>query len=299
MKIVITGASGFVGSHLVRRLRKDGIEVSAIVRASTDTESLRAQGVDVFVYQDDGVALYDYYKKQAFDGCVHLAACFVKHHTTDQVGTLIDANLKFGAHCLEAAAKAGVPWFVNTGTFWQHYENHVYSPVNLYAATKQAFESLAGYYLETTTLQFVTLMLNDTYGPDDKRFKIMNLWDRHSRTQEVLVMSPGEQFIDIVYIDDVVEAYCQMIRLLDQGKGAAFRGRQFAVSSGNFITLKDLADLFSGIVKRPLKIDWGKRPYQAHEIMVPWNQGEPVPGWHARVGLEDGIRETFCKEGTT
>lgn len=297
-KIVVTGASGFVGKHLVRRLCAEGYAVSAIVRPSTDVIALETMGIDIYEHQNDAVALYDYFKAQQVEGCIHLASTYSRNHTTAQVNSLLDTNLKFGTQCLEAAAQAGLQWFVNTGTFWQHYENHVYSPVNLYAATKQAFESIMTYYQETTPLQIMTLMLSDTYGPEDSRSKIMNLWDQYSQNGNILGMSPGEQFVDIVYIDDVVDAYLRLLKLLETGKGAQLRGRQFAIGSGNMVSLKALATIFSEVVKRPLKINWGELPYHAREVMIPWNQGDAVPGWKAKIGFEEGIQRTFCRKDT-
>lgn len=69
---------------------------------------------------------------------------------------------------LEACKKAETKWFLNTGTIWQNYnvsdKSDEYNPVDLYAASKQAFITMAKYYTETSKLRFCTLKLCDTYG---------------------------------------------------------------------------------------------------------------------------------------
>ena len=90
----------------------------------------------------------------------------------------------------------GVSKIINTGTFWQHYENREYSPTCLYAATKQAFESILHYYVEAKFLMIITLILFDSYGPSDPRPKLFSLLQEARQSEKVIAMSPGEQKID-------------------------------------------------------------------------------------------------------
>ena len=69
----------------------------------------------------------------------------------------MSSNITFGTQLVEAMVANGCYQFVNTGTSWQHYENDEYNPVNLYAATKQAFEDILRYYVETSALRVITL----------------------------------------------------------------------------------------------------------------------------------------------
>src|SRR4051812_1833664 len=78
------------------------------------------------------------------DVVFHLASLFVSDHRVQDVQNLVESNLLFGTQLLEAMAQAGVKRIINTGTSWQCPH-----PFNLYAATKQAFESILGYYVST------------------------------------------------------------------------------------------------------------------------------------------------------
>lgn len=291
MKILVTGATGFIGKHLSKKLLKEGNSIYTIIRKQSARENLERNNIKCFIDNNSTEDMIEYFKSKKFDGVIHLASCFIVEHKPEQIGELIDSNLSFSTRVLEAATRSNVKWFINTGTFWQHYENRDYSPVNLYAATKQAFESIADYYVETSKINFVTLKLNDTYGPEDPRPKIFSLWKKIVETGETLGMSPGEQLIDITYIDDVVDAYVRMIKLLKNDDAKEFRGKSFAVSSGNPLKLRELAEVFSKVTNRKLNIIWGERPYRKREVMVPWNKGENVPGWSPKVSLEEGIKQ--------
>lgn len=293
MKLVLTGITGFIGRHLSRRLAGDGYKIYAIIQYKEDKAKLEKNHIKCFVDNNSNEELFNFFKWEKFDGVVHLASRFIIEHKIEDICDLINSNILFATRILEVSVRTGVRWFINTGTLWQHYENKEYSPVNLYAATKQALEAIAQYYIETSSLNFVTLQLADTYGREDTRPKILNLWDKIANTQEVLPMSPGGQLMDMVYIDDVVSAYIRMIRLLEKDASKRFKGKIFAVSSGNPILLKELAGLFSQIVDKKLNIKWAGRLYRKREVMVPWNKGKRVPGWAPKVSLEEGIARAF------
>ena len=191
---------------------------------------------------------------------------------------------------MECATQAKIKWFINTGTFWQNYQNANYSPVNLYAATKQAFESIAKYYIDTNQIKFATLRLSDTFGPNDTRPKIFNIWNKIAKSGDTLDMSPGEQLIDISFIDDIVAAFTLIAKHLHANLPEVPNGSVYAVKAEKRYTLIQLAALYEQATKTKLNINWGARPYREREVMMPWADGVLVPGWKAKVKIEDGIK---------
>lgn len=278
------------------RALKEGYGVSAILRNPTARDALEKMNVSCFINEGVFAEMLDYFKRENFTGVVHCASRFQTEHKAKDIGDLVDSNVRFPTTLLECSAEAGVKWFIHTGTFWQHYDNCDYSPVNLYAATKQAFESIAQYYLETSSINFLTLKLNDTYGPNDTRPKIFNLWKRIGETGESLEMTEGEQLIDIVHVSDVVGAYFRAMDLLQHDETRTLNGKSFAVSSGNPVRLRELAEIYTKVTGSTLNIEWGKRPYRHREVMVPWNKGRCIPGWRPQVSLEEGIASLFRNE---
>lgn len=292
MKLLISGATGFIGNHLVKRLLKEKHKVSVIQRPSTKTDALPKK-VSVYTFDGDISKLTVYMEQEKFDGVIHLASLFLAQHKSEDIKNLIESNLFFGTALLEASSKSKTSWFINTGTFWQHYKNKKYSPVNLYAASKQAFETLADYYIETTPLNFVTIQLSDTFGPGDTRPKIFNLLSKTSITKEILDMSPGKQLLDINYIENIIDGYIKMISLLAKKDGVKLRGKVFALQAPKRVTLQELVSIFEKITKTKLAINWGGRVYRDREVMVPWKKGLPIPRFKPKYSLEDGIRKTL------
>lgn len=284
MRILVTGATGFIGTNLTRELKKNN-ELFILGQFEGDPEKLGLPGI---VMTDDIQRLADYIKTNEIEGIIHLASLYLTVHTPEQIKDLVLSNVYFGTAVLEAASLAGtVKWFLNTGSIWQNYnvKGNDYNPVNLYAATKQAFIDMAKYYSDVCGIRFCTLKLCDTYGPNDTRRKIFKLFKDYSESGEVLKMSPGEQLIDLLYITDIVSGFTQLVHLLSSDIELK---DEYVLSSGRQIPLKELANLFIQVSGRKLNIEWGGLPYRKREVMIPW-KGEIVPGWKAQVNVRDGI----------
>jgi nucleoside-diphosphate-sugar epimerase len=297
-RVLVTGGTGFVGSRLVKRLVQDGRDVH-VTSIPDDNFSLLAPVLDrVTIHLHDGSTggMSDIVAAAAPDTVFHLASLFLAQHEPADIEPLVRSNVLFATQLVDAMARHGVHNLVNTGTSWQHYENRDYSPVCLYAATKMAFEAILAFYTESTRLQAITLKLFDTYGPGDPRPKLLHLLGRVSREQMALEMTPGNQLIDLVYIDDVVEAFVMAARRVEGGEGIG-RHERFAVSSGRPLSLRELVEHFGRAAGTGMPIIWGRRPYRPREIMTPWHGGTPLPGWEPKIGLEEGLRRLLEHDG--
>lgn len=259
--VIVTGATGFVGSHLTKALVNQGVCVHAIVRPTSDLSSLQQleqKMIRVHVHDEkrDFKEIFgDIIEEAKPDVVFHLASMVVGNPTDEKVEALLQSNINFGVDLLEAMKKYGVRHLVNTGTSWQHYHNADYDPVNLYAATKQAFEDLIDYYVQACGFKVINLHLFDNYGPNDKRKKLLNLMKDAVRQKQVLHMTPGQQQIDLVYIDDVVRAFLLAGRYLAEGK-YQYCGT-YAVSSGHPVPLRNLVKECNKVIGGRLMINWG------------------------------------------
>jgi nucleoside-diphosphate-sugar epimerase len=289
-RALLTGASGFVGAALARRLLADGWEVHLLLREGSSTASLPPEGPQLRLHRHDGstLQLIGIMRAAAPQAVFHLASLFLAVHKAEDVDRLINSNLLFSTQLVEAMAACGVRHLVNTGTSWEHYEDADYNPVCLYAATKQAFSALLRYYVEVHGLRVVTLKLFDTYGAGDTRPKVLNLLKRVALEGTSLGMSPGGQLVDLVYIDDVVEAFLMAYEQLADGRQQAAM-EEYGVSCGNPLPLRDVAALYARVSGKPLDIEWGGRPYREREVMVPWHSYRGVPGWQPKVSLAQGL----------
>jgi len=288
LRAIVTGASGFIGSHLIEHLHRAGWQVAVISRNSS-AQKLQGHSAISAVYSYSGQTseVNDALEHFRPDVVFHLSSLFLAQHDSAQVEPLVSSNILFGAQLLDAMRLAGVTALVNAGTAWQNFTSDVYDPVNLYAATKQAFEDIALYYVRTSGLRAITLRLFDSYGPGDTRRKLLALLLDALKNGQELGMSPGEQLLDLVYIDDICSAFLWAADLIRSqlSPGAAV----YAVSSDDRRTLREVVEALAQVAGRKVPVLFNVRPYREREVMVPWS-GPQLPGWSAKVNLAEGFR---------
>ena len=287
MKIFLTGATGFVGSQLTKCLVLLGHSVTILIRPNSKLDCLNdvINKIDIYYYDGTYDSLVNALEKSKAVIICHLASLFITQHKPDDVRRLIDSNVSFPCQLLEAMSQLGIKQFINTATSWQHYQSDNYNPVNLYAATKEAFESLQTYYVEAHGLKVINLKLFDTYGPGDSRPKLFNLLRKAAKSGEVLQMSPGEQILDLVYIEDVLNAFIISIERMPK----VVKTETYGVSTGLGESLQNIVRVYSMLVGKVVNVNWGGLPYRQREVLNPWDKCEVLPGWRAKIELNSGI----------
>lgn len=292
LRILLTGVTGFVGEHLCRRFLQMGHQVHALVRPSSDLTQLRSicehPAFRWSIHDDQRDEVSAVFESVKPELVIHLAALFRAEHSSADVRPLIDSNISFGTRLVDAMVSHNVRRLITVGTSWQHFQNMPYSPVCLYAATKQAFEDILQFYVEAQDLRVIVLKLFDTYGPGDRRKKLIMLLKSAAENGETIEMSGGEQLIDLVHIDDVVQAFVIATHRLasDQVLGI----ERYAVNSENPISLRNLVALYQRVTGSRVSVLWGSRPYRRREVMQPWSEGIRLAGWMPSINLEQGLR---------
>lgn len=286
---LVTGASGFVGACLTKHLQAQGWHVHIIARQNSNLDVITDYSNALTVHRIDGSyqSIESVMQQSNPDVVFHLASLFLTQHQASDVSNLYESNLLFPALLLEAMYRCGKRNLINTGTSWQHYQNQDYCPVNLYAATKDAFERLITFYVDAHGFKVKTLQLFDTYGPRDHRKKLFYALRQAARAGEAVNMSPGEQQINLVYGNDVAEAFMLAgLQLLDSTSTC---NEVYGVANSESTSLRELVNIYSQITKFKITVNWGALPYRPREVMVPWSNYQAVPLWQPNTSLADGI----------
>ena len=289
LRAVITGGTGYIGSNLLRYLLFQDWEIYIIAQPEFGyeyIEDIRAR-VYVFEYQNNIQTLIEFFQQVNPDVVFHLAAAVITNYKPEQVSTLIQSNIQFGSEVLEAMKYSKTRLIISTGSIWQSYNSEPYNPVDLYAATKEAFEKILQFYVDSNNFRAITLRLYDVYGENDKRPKLLNLIKEVANTDKFIDISPAQQELDMVHISDVCCAYLKAFEWLKTNEHVT--NEIYGVFTGERIKLQNLLLLFGKLLDIPVQVKFGGKQYKDREIMIPYSGLNKLPNWKPAISLTEGL----------
>lgn len=298
MRVLITGATGYIGTALARHLDMAGWEVHVLLRAASDPTALKASVDHIDCHrlaESEGGAAVALVERVRPDCVFHLASRIQPGHVASDIRSMLASNVGLGVELLEGlsqinADRQGTPSvLVAAGTYWAYDAHGENAPNSLYAASKRAFEAFLPFYAEHCDVPCCSLLLYDVYGPRDTRGKLIPalIENAVARKPETLAVSPGEQLLDLVYLDDVVRGFMVAAEGLHSGSMDAGRYR---LDTGDRVSVKELVGVIAAVAGRAPAVAFGARPYPANQIMVPLESGPRLPGWTPAVSLAQGLQ---------
>ena len=288
MKILITGATGFFGSHITRACLRKGYEVFAYRRKASSFWRLSDFVSDIswFDAEDE---LEKPFKKTKINHVIHTASCYGRNNET--VPTIIEANVLFPLKIAELAFDFNVDTFFNTDTILYEY-------LNYYALSKKQCADLLMMLSRTknNVTKFINMKVEHLYGPyDDESKFVTQIIRKCLRNVDEIKLTKGEQKRDFIFVDDAVNAYMTVLRKHNE---LSKNHINIPVGSGSPISIKELVEEISVLTKTKAKLLFGAIPCRKHEIM---NSSADISilksfGWAKKFNLKKGLEKTFFTE---
>ncbi|AEF83117.1 NAD-dependent epimerase/dehydratase family protein [Leadbettera azotonutricia] len=286
MRILITGATGFVGSTLLPKLSKHNIKV-AVRNVSDDI------GRNIQILADDN---FDRFKREielfAPEIVVHLASSMIKNDDVYSIKNIIDSNILFTSILLESLKNTSLRYFINTGTFAEYYLNDGdLNPAYYYSASKCATRYIIKYFKNLIGFKTINIIPYTIYGGVSKTKKVIDYIIDSLDSIVPIEMTKGEQILDFIHIYDVVNFYVYCIENLNKLTDST----DYHLGTGIGTSIRELAVLIEHINGKKANILWGAKQYRDLDIMksiAPMDSLKKLD-WSPSLNLEQGLRKQF------
>lgn len=301
-RALVTGATGFVGSHLTRRLVRDGVEVHVLSRPASDfwrmSDVLPAVRTHVADLRDQASLRAAVAAAQP-DYVFHLAAATVVAGAADAAGDLIATNLLGTANLIDACEEIGYSGMVTTGDSFEYTpsmsplsEASRCEPGNMHGISKLAATLQAQAVARERGRPIVVLRLFSTYGPGDHPRRLVPRVVAGALDGTPLPLSRPGISRDWVFVADVVQLYLEAA-----ARAGELAGEVFNAGSGISTTLGEVVALILRLTGSRAEPEWGRFEAPDHD-RFPWVASPDRTysrfSWRPSITLEEGLTRTIA-----
>ncbi|MCB1704794.1 MAG: NAD(P)-dependent oxidoreductase [Halioglobus sp.] len=282
--VLLTGATGFLGSHVLPALLARGHRVVVLIRSSSKTDRIAACLDDVVLVDIDAAPLEQVMATHGIDTVVHLA-CEQGRGSSD-IAALLAVNLTLGIQLLQAARSSGVRYFINADTLLD-------AGVNAYALSKKQFSAWLPYF--STAMAIANLRLGNIYGPGEPASGFLSwLLQEFARRADRVELTEGAQLRDFVHVADVSAA---ILAVLDRGGETGLAA--YDIGSGEMLSVRTFVETAQAVFEQEAgfmgsQLAFGALPYRPGEVMVPQFDTAALfaLGWRPALPLREGLADT-------
>lgn len=289
--VLITGATGFLGSHILRAALGAHMHVVVLKRSWSDTRRIADLLPLVVVYDIDTGPSRSAFERRPIDIVIHAATSYGRNGETPS--QMLDANVAFPLAILDLAVEFGAAAFLNTDSFSSRGTQLV-EGLGDYVHTKRLFREAAHNRARNASTRFVNVQLEHVFGPEDDATKfIPSLVTALMAHQPMFPLTGGEQSRDFIYVDDVVSAY---LALVAHSRSGGSMPAEVEVGWGLSTPLRETVELIRDLCESRTQLLFGALPYRAGELMHSKADNAALVdlGWSPRISIREGLERTIA-----
>ncbi|MBB6714607.1 NAD-dependent epimerase/dehydratase family protein [Clostridium gasigenes] len=298
-KYLVTGASGFVGACLVRRLVENNENVHIIARETSDLwrvldikENLTIHNVDLMNEEQIKKMTTD----EKFNVIYHLAT-YGGYHFQKNLDNIINTNLIGTWNLFRYASETGVEMFVNTSSSSEYGEKDepmneemILNPNNMYGATKASSTILCSTYAKINKIPFVTYRLFSPYGYYDAQTRLIPTVIDNCLKNKKIELGSKTSKRDFIFIDDVIDAYIKAPLLCDK------YGEVYNIGSGIQYTVEEVVNKIVKQTNSNAELVWNNNLGRQYEPKAWYSDISKIKqdlGWSPKLSMDEGLDITI------
>jgi len=301
MKIFITGATGFLGANIARRLLSEGHEVHASIRRGANAwrlenvmRELNAHDLDICDYG----ALCREICKIKPEGIIHLATYGAYPTVQTEFEKIFQTNMIGTANLVRACSEVKYGCFINTSSSSEYglvrgkmSESNVPAPVNYYGATKAGATIFCSTHTRLTGAPIITTRLFSAYGPYEEPMRLVPSTIKKCIGNEKLEFTDGGQKRDFIYTADIEDAYLELLFRPD------LAGEVINIGKGTQQSVREMVCEIIKATGTSSKPQWGALPTRENETfnwVADVEKSNMLLKWRPKVSLPEGIERTVA-----
>jgi NAD dependent epimerase/dehydratase len=305
--VLVTGAGGFIGSHLAEALVRAGASVRAFVRYTSRGDHGWLEAGDPEVAQELEIFRGDLANPEAVAGAIagrsvvfHLGALIPIPYSYRHPREFVTANITGTLNVLEAARRAEVERIVHTSTSEVYgtaqeipiHEEHRLHPQSPYAATKVAADQLALSYQRSFDTPVAIVRPFNTYGPRQSARAVIPTIVTQALARETIELGATDTTRDFVYVGDTVAG------IMRAGRGDGIEGEVINLGTGVEVSIAEVVQRVLGLLERdvPVSLDDDRlRPSdsEVERLVADISKAKALLGWAPEVNLDEGLQRTI------
>jgi NAD dependent epimerase/dehydratase len=305
-RVLVTGAAGFIGSHLVERLVREGFAVRAFVHYNSSNYWAHLEKLPPEILEQVEVIAGDladgFMVDHAVEGCAlvfHLGALIGIPYSYLAPTAYVATNITGTVNVLQACRRHGVRRLMHTSTS-EVYGTAQYVPIDErhplvgqspYSASKIAADQLADSYWRSFRTPVVVVRPFNTYGPRQSARAVIPTIIAQALRSTDIKLGATDTVRDLTYVEDTAAGF------LAAARADKVEGEVINLGTGDAVTIADLVTSVSKILEKPLRVvtDPARVRPAASEVgrLISNNtKARTLLGWTPRIGLDEGLKKT-------
>jgi CDP-paratose synthetase len=281
--ILLTGATGFLGSNIAKKLTELDYQIIAYKRSKSNTSKLKEYAKEIKWYTLEKDQIEAPFIEQHIEAVIHTATNYGRNG--ESLTDVIDANLNFPLKVFEKSVYHKTEIFINTDTALDKITNS-------YSLSKKQFLEWIKY--QSKNIKVVNLKLEHFYGPNDDSSKFITfvLNSCLDKNLNKLELTEGKQKRDFIFIDDVVSAYELMLNNINSFSSF----EEVEVGTGEALTIQEVVKKIKRLTDSKINLKFGAVPYRDNEIMLSKADTSKLLrlGWKTKYSFEQGIKKILA-----
>ncbi|HEX8965187.1 MAG TPA: NAD-dependent epimerase/dehydratase family protein [Patescibacteria group bacterium] len=296
---LVTGATGFVGSHLVKRLINEKYTVHVLVRESSDTSKIKDVLPKVYVHI---VSLED--KQKLTESVSKIKPAYIFHLATNGLFSgiekpfkeILKTNVLGTINLIEACNNIPYKCFVNTGSSSEYGEKEkimtetdVCFPQSSYALSKLTATLFCVKTAKENKKPIVTLRLFSPFGANDDNRRLIPYVIQNAKENKPISLSSPDSVRDYIYIKDVVDAYLACIK-----NAKKISGEIINIGSGKEYSIKEIVAAITSLTNSKSKIAWNSnknKRFESTHWQANIRKAKKLLDWTPKYSFKQGLKE--------